>query len=160
MNGSTRETLRHWAVAFGLATVVTVIGLPAHGEPMTNDGRYQGNELQITRHRNFHDANGNIIGGRPAGCPRMYCGCGLARHLGLTDRSLWLASSWLRFPRTAPAPGRVAVWPGRHVALIEQVGPDGTAYLRDWNSGGGLTRLHWRSIRGTVVVDPSRMAAR
>lgn len=109
-----------------------------------------------------HDANGNIIGGRPAGCPHAYCGCGLRKYLGIDDKSLDLANNWLRFPRSVAAPGRVAVWPNRHVALIEQVGENGQAYLRDWNSGGGLTRLHWRDISRAVIVDPyaSRVASR
>src|SRR5689334_11321431 len=38
-----------------------------------------------------------IIGGRPAGCPHAYCGCGLRKYLGLSDVRLNLAANWARF---------------------------------------------------------------
>lgn len=100
-----------------------------------------------------------IIGGRPAGCPHRYCGCGLARYLGLNDARLNLAWNWARlFPRAHAGPGMAVVW-RHHVALIESMSSDGTARLRDYNSGGGLSRLHERSIRGAVIVNPSRQVA-
>src|SRR5690349_14525749 len=45
------------------------------------------------------DANGNgtIIGGRPAGCPHNYCGCGLRMYLGLADKRFNLAWNWARY---------------------------------------------------------------
>lgn len=112
------------------------------------------------------DANGNralareaggtiIIGGRPAGCPRRYCGCALRLYLGIDDKRLDLAANWARlFPRAHPGPGKAVVW-GGHVALIEEMIDAGTARLRDYNSGGGLSRIHTRSIAGAIVVDPS-----
>lgn len=104
---------------------------------------------------------GAVIGGRPAGCPRQYCGCGAARYLGLNDKRLNLAWNWARlFPRAHPAPGMAVVW-RHHVALIESVTGPREALLRDYNSGRGLSRIHVRSIAGAVVVDPrSRMAMR
>lgn len=100
-----------------------------------------------------------IIGGRPAGCPHRYCGCGLARYLGLNDARLNLAWNWARlFPRAHAGPGMAVVW-RHHVALIESMSGDGVARLRDYNSGGGLSRLHERSIRGAVIVNPSRQVA-
>jgi hypothetical protein len=64
-----------------------------------------------------------------------------------------LAANWLRFPRTAPAPGMVAARRG-HVFVLEQhVGGDlWMAY--DANSGGHATRIHARSLRGYTVVNP------
>lgn len=106
----------------------------------------------------FADANGNsthIIGGRPAGCPFRYCGCGLRKFLNIADKRLDLAANWKRlFARAMPGPGRVAVWP-RHVAYIERMGAGRMAFMRDYNSGRGLSRLHWRSIAGAVIVDPN-----
>lgn len=91
----------------------------------------------------------------PAGCPRtLFCGCGAARELGLSDPSLWAVKSWYRFPRAAAAPGMALIWGERHVAAIRLVHSDGTATVYDANSGGGLTRVHRISLNGLVVVDP------
>ena len=107
------------------------------------------------------DANGNgtqiIARGAPAGCPfRRFCGCALAKYLGISDKRLNLAWNWARlFPRRShPAPGLAAVRHG-HVMYIEAAAGDGQWLIRDYNSGGGLSRLHVRSVRGFVFVDPS-----
>jgi hypothetical protein len=95
-----------------------------------------------------------IVGGRPAGCPRSFCGCGASiRVFGHIVPGLNLASNWLRFPRAAPAPGMVAARRG-HVFVLEQhlEGDTWTAY--DANSGGHATRIHARSLRGYTVVNP------
>jgi hypothetical protein len=96
----------------------------------------------------------HVIGGRPAGCPSSFCGCGAAlRVFGRIVPELNLASNWLRFPRTSPASGMVAARRG-HVFVLEQpLGGDmWTAY--DANSGGHATRLHARSLRGYTIVNP------
>nr|WP_245316887.1 hypothetical protein [Bradyrhizobium manausense] len=95
-----------------------------------------------------------IVGGRPAGCPQSFCGCGAAmRVFGRIVPELNLAANWLRFPRTSPAPGMVAARHG-HVFVLEQhIGGDiWLAY--DANSGGHATRIHARSLRGYTVVNP------
>lgn len=91
----------------------------------------------------------------PAGCPRSaFCGCGAAVELGLRDRSLWLARSWYKFPRTIPAPGTVGVRPHHVFVLKQHVG--GSHWLvADYNSGGRLSRLHVRSIAGYTIVKPT-----
>ena len=98
---------------------------------------------------------GTIIGRRPADCPHAYCGCGLRKYLGLSDKRLNLASNWRKlFPRAAgPAAGMAAVRPG-HVMYIEASAGDGQWLVRDYNSGGGLSRLHVRDVRGYVFVNP------
>lgn len=103
------------------------------------------------------DANGNpgVIGGRPAGCPRRFCGCEASLYVfGKIRPELNLAANWIRkFPRTTPAPGMVAARPGHVMVLMRHV--SGNDWLvHDGNSGGGLTREHVRSIRGHVIVDP------
>jgi len=104
------------------------------------------------------DANGGegaVIGGRPAGCPRAFCGCEASLYLfGQIRPELNLAANWARkFPRSAPAPGMAAVRNGHVMVLISHAG--GNDWLvHDGNSGRGLTRRHVRSIRGYVVVDP------
>jgi hypothetical protein len=96
-----------------------------------------------------------IIGGRPSGCPHSYCGCGLRKYLGLEDVRLNLASNWARlFPREAgPRAGLAAVRSG-HVMYIEGSAGNGQWLVRDYNSGGGLSRVHVRDVRGYVFVNP------
>jgi hypothetical protein len=106
---------------------------------------------------------GPVIGGRPAGCPRRYCGCGSSLYVfGEIRPELNLASNWIRhFPRTSPAPSMAAARSGHVMILKSQVsGNDWLVY--DPNSGGGLTREHVRSIRGYTTVNPhgSRVAMR
>ena len=101
------------------------------------------------------DANGSVIGRRPAGCPHAFCGCEASLYLfGQIRPELNLAANWLRkFPRTAPASGMVAVRTHHVMVLMSPV--DGNDWLvHDGNSGGGLTREHVRSLKGYVVVNP------
>lgn len=95
-----------------------------------------------------------IIGGRPAGCPSRFCGCGASLHLfGRIIPSLNLAANWLRFPRAAPAPKMVAARRG-HVFVLERHIAGNTWLVFDANSGGRRTRIHPRSIAGYVIVNP------
>ena len=96
-----------------------------------------------------------IIGGRPSDCPHSYCGCGLRKYLGLEDKRLNLASNWARlFPREAgPRAGLAAVRSG-HVMYIEGSAGNAQWLVRDYNSGGGLSRVHVRDVRGYVFVNP------
>jgi len=108
-------------------------------------------------------SGGGVIGGRPAGCPRKFCGCEASLYVfGVIKPELNLASNWPRyFPRTVPSPGKVAARPGHVFVLIRHV--EGDRWLvHDGNSGGGYTRQHVRSITGFAVVDPlgSRVASK
>jgi len=96
-----------------------------------------------------------IIGTRPSGCPHSYCGCGLRKYLGLEDTRLNLASNWARlFPReSGPRAGLAAVRSG-HVMYIEGSADNGQWLVRNYNSGGGLSRVHVRDVRGYVFVNP------
>ncbi|WP_027577212.1 hypothetical protein [Bradyrhizobium sp. WSM1743] len=95
-----------------------------------------------------------IVGGRPAGCPSSFCGCGAAlRVFGRIVPELNLASNWLRFPRTSPAPGMVAARRG-HVFVLEQHLGGDVWMAYDANSGGHTTRIHARSLRGYTIVNP------
>jgi hypothetical protein len=98
---------------------------------------------------------GTIIGSRPSDCPHSYCGCGLRKYLGISDVRLNLASNWARLlPReAAPRPGLAAVRSG-HVMYIEAAVGNGQWLIRDYNSGGGLSRMHVRDVRGYVFVNP------
>lgn len=87
--------------------------------------------------------------GRPAGCPSRWCGCYLERYFGKSDRSLWRAREWARFPRAGgPAPGVVAVWPN-HVGVVKAV--DGGQILLHSGNDGNAVRTRWRSVRGVIA---------
>lgn len=109
--------------------------------------------------RNF-DANGNnalrrVIGGRPSGCPRAYCGCALARYLGLKDRRLWKAWNWAQlFSRTSARAGAVAVR-RHHVLLLEQHLGGDRWLVRSYNGGRHLSWLYALNLRGYFFVDPN-----
>jgi hypothetical protein len=112
-------------------------------------------EQRATRFRNsIEGSRGQVVGGRPVGCPHSFCGCGASlRVFGRVVPGLNLASNWLRFPRTAPAPGMVAARHGHVFVLEKHLGGDmWMAY--DANSGGHATRIHARSLRGYTVVNP------
>ena len=101
------------------------------------------------------DANGNVVGGRPAGCPSEFCGCEASLYVfGEIRRELNLASAWMRkFPRTQAAAGMAAV--RNHHVMILMSHVDGKDWMvHDGNSGGRKTREHVRSIAGYVIVDP------
>ena len=107
------------------------------------------------------DANGNqIIGGRPSGCPFRFCGCGLAKYLGLNDKRLNLAWNWARlFPRTHAQPGAAAVR-HHHVMLLEREVSPGHWQVLDFNGGRHLTWRHVRDVGGYVFVQPGVSHAR
>ena len=105
-------------------------------------------------HRVMAEGAGRIVGGRPAGCPRRYCGCGASLHIfGRIVPRLNLAANWLRFPRAAPAPGMVAARRG-HVFVLKRHLHGKVWLVWDANSGRGKTRIHPRSIAGFAIVDP------
>jgi hypothetical protein len=83
-----------------------------------------------------------------------FCGCGAAVEVfGSPIRGLWLAANWLRFPPAEPGPGMAAVRP-HHVMIIRAYLGDGRALVYDANSGGHLTRVHVRSLRGYSIRNP------
>jgi hypothetical protein len=122
-----------------------------------------GRPSSTLRNRTASVSGQGVIGHRPAGCPRRFCGCEASIYLfGRIDPYLNLAANWLRkFPRTSPRSGMAAARPGHVFVLVSHV--EGNDWLvHDGNSGGGMTRQHVRSIRGYTVVDPNgnRMASR
>jgi hypothetical protein len=118
----------------------------------------QGVAQRAISHRNamaeVTGGRAQVVGARPAGCPRSFCGCGASiRVFGHIVPGLNLAANWLRFPRTSPAPGMVAARRG-HVFVLEQHVEGDTWMAYDANSGGRATRIHARSLRGYTVVNP------
>ena len=114
-------------------------------------------------HATYSYDDGQVLGGRPAGCPHAFCGCEASLYLfGRIIPELNLAANWPRkFPRVSPAPGMAAARSHHVVVLISHV--EGSNWLvHDGNGGGHRTWEHVRSIAGYVVVNPhgSRMASR
>lgn len=111
--------------------------------------------IQYVADTTNNNGRATVVGGRPADCPRSFCGCEASRYLfGHVRADLNLASNWMRrFPRTSPAPGMAAVRNHHVFVLMSHVG--GSNWLvHDGNSGHGLTREHVRSISGYTVVNP------
>lgn len=114
--------------------------------------------IQIRMHRERHAANPRprlvretaSYEGRPVGCPHAWCGCWLASHLGLSDRSLWLARKWAAIgsPAGGPRVGAIAVWP-HHVGQITAV--DGNRILLLSGNDGRAVRERWRSTAGIIA---------
>src|SRR6185312_8947660 len=101
-----------------------------------------------------------IIGSRPGGCPHAYCGCGLRKFLGLADARLNLASNWARyFPHESGPRAGLAAVRNHHVMYIESSAGNGQWIVRDYNSGGGMSRVHVRDVRGYVFVNPHAVMA-
>lgn len=85
--------------------------------------------------------------GGPCGCWAAYTLLGKLDHVW-RGINLWLADDWLKFPRTAPAPGTAAVWPHRHVAPVVAVNHDGTVTVKDsW-------AVHKVRMAGLIFVSP------
>jgi hypothetical protein len=104
------------------------------------------------------DRAGRVLGGRPAGCPHRFCGCGASLYrFGRIIPSLNLAANWLRFRHVplAMAQPKMAAARRGHVMILERQLSGNVWLVHDSNSGGGRTRLHARSIAGFTIVDPS-----
>jgi hypothetical protein len=132
-------------VTFLTALFLTVLQSPS-------EARYRRHHA---RHSTAVDANGSrVIGGRPEGCPRAYCGCGLRKYLGIADASLDLAWNWAKkFPRTIARAGAAAVR-SHHVMLLESHVAGSLWNVRDYNGGRHLSYIHVRDVRGFIFVDP------
>jgi hypothetical protein len=100
-------------------------------------------------------AHAEVLGGRPAGCPYQFCGCGVSLAVfGRIIPALNLARNWLRFPRTFAAPGMVAVRAHHVMRLVAPGRKPGTWVVYDPNGGHHLTWRHERSIAGYAIVNP------
>ena len=97
---------------------------------------------------------GAVVGRRPDGCPRQFCGCEASRYVfGKVIPELNLASNWAKFPRAAPASGMVAVR-NHHVMVLMRHEGGNNWLVHDGNSGNGLTREHVIPIHGYTIVNP------
>lgn len=96
-----------------------------------------------------------VIAGRPQGCPaRAWCGCWLARHLGMVNRALWLARNWAHVGSNIgrPVPGAIVVW-RHHVGKITAVAGNRIRVLS--GNDGRAVRERWRSTAGVIAYRSS-----
>lgn len=97
----------------------------------------------------------DVIGGRPAGCPHAFCGCGASLYLfGKIVPALNRAAEWLKFPRAEPAPRMAAVRSHHVMVLLRPTSRPGIWLVHDSNSGHHLTRVHERDITRYRIVNP------
>jgi hypothetical protein len=91
-----------------------------------------------------------VLGGRPAGAPRAWCGFWLGRHLGIPDRRLWLARNWASVGSNAggPAVGAVVVW-RHHVGII--TGRTASGWVVKSGNDGHRVRERVRSVAGAIA---------
>lgn len=93
----------------------------------------------------------SFLSSRPSSCPpRAWCGCWLAKHLGLSDRSLWLARRWASLGSDAGGPrvGAIVVW-RHHVGII--TGKTARGWVVKSGNDGNAVRERVRSVAGAVA---------
>jgi hypothetical protein len=97
-------------------------------------------------------------GGRPSGCPHAWCGCWLSMQLfGENRRELWRAFNWLKFPKTSPHVGAVAVMGrkgGGHVGLVTGFDDNDNPILKSGNSLGAVRTAPYPKGRIMAYVQP------
>ena len=129
------------------------IGQAAHASKQ-HWGTHTANYARTHRMRYAGYGNGLSQACRQAASMGGPCGCVAAEKLLGTSAhvvngvNVWLANGWLAFPRTSPAPGTAAVWPGRHVEAVVAVNGDGTVTT---DGPYGTRRVRIGSV---VFVDP------
>lgn len=101
-----------------------------------------------------------VLGGRPPGCPSVFCACVVSIHVfGRIIPRYNLSSNYVRdFRQVAPAPRMVAARSGHSFLLLYQVEGD-VWHVLDGNTGNRKTGRHKviehdRSIRGFKIVNP------
>jgi hypothetical protein len=154
--------MRSLLMLAGAALLALAVSSPAQAHHYRHHYRHHhyAHRYHYRHHRHYArlDANGNVVGGRPSGCPHAYCGCAASLKIfGRIVKSLNLAANWLRkfphVPKSMAQPGMAAAR-AHHVFVIDGFCSGGRVLAYDGNSGHGLTREHCRSLAGFTVVNP------
>lgn len=110
--------MRYALAALSIVSVVFLVPVKAEAQELQDTASY-------SMRRAHHIGGVTAMIGRPAGCPRAWCGCWLALHkFGRNVRHLWLARNWAREGRPAQRGciGCVAVFArgkrGGHVGVV------------------------------------------
>lgn len=91
-------------------------------------------------HRHHAPASRALEAGQPPACAGIpWCGCWLRLRLGLADKALDAAISWLKIGRPARVcrPGLIAVWP-HHVGEITECLAGGMIRMISGNDGNAV----------------------
>lgn len=134
-----------------LIALMLAVGSSAAQARHRHHGRHHTRHHHYAHHWAYHGLSGACRQAAAMGGP---CGCvaeelifGRSDHV-LGGRNLWLAQAWLGFPRSAPGPGKAAVWPHRHVEAVVRTNGDGTITT---NGPYGMRRVRLASV---VIVNP------
>lgn len=96
-------------------------------------------------HHHHHHSHHSKVGPRP----QAWCGWFMGKHLGMLDRSLWVASNWAHVGSPTHAkPGAIVVWP-HHVGQVKAV--NGSKILVLSGNDGHAVRTRWRTTRGVIA---------
>jgi len=114
-----------------------------HGIHAARHGAHK-HHARAFAHRRFGRHEGR------SGRPSAWCGWWLGQHLGMSDRSLWLARNWRSAGSNAGGPevGVVVVWP-HHVGII--TGREGSGWIVKSGNDGHTVRERVRSIAGAIA---------
>lgn len=105
----------------------------------------------------------NLGGGRPAGCPALWCGCWARLDAGLTDTRFNLVANWPRYLTVVagrgaePVVGSYAIMGrrgGGHVGRVIGVDGDGNPILRSGNHNGQVADAVYPKGRILAYVRP------
>lgn len=147
-----RDVLLRALVAAALIVGILVLGAAsASAEPGCNyasDGSCLGN---IT-----HKAT-RTGAGRPAGCPRLWCGCWARLQVGIKDPAYNRALHWLTLPRTTKQVGAWAVMRrkgGGHVGRVVAVDASGNPVIVSGNHNGRVATATYPRSRVLAYVRP------
>lgn len=109
--------------------------------------------VRITSAPTYTVTTRSIGSGRPAGCPRLWCGCWARLQAGVNDTRYNLALAWLSFQHV---PKQVGAWAvmrrrgGGHVGRVVAMDASGNPVIESGNHGGRV---------GTATYPRSRIVA-
>lgn len=142
---------------FLVALFLCLLAIPAHAGWMIPGGdggspsRHVAHYARVRNHETGYSVTvaNRVLFPACAKYGRRQCGCTASMIVfGHILDGLPAVSSWFRFPRTSPAVGVAAIWPGRHVEIVSAVNGDGTV-----DTQGSVGWRHVATSR-LIFVDP------
>jgi hypothetical protein len=136
------------------ASVIAFSPTDAHARPHKHHSVHRAHHIPRVSHhvhrRGKHVRHARVHGRYASGRPAAWCGWWLGHHLGLGNRTLWLARNWAGVGRNAGGPrvGAVVVW-RHHVGII--TGHAGGKWIVKSGNDGHAVRERPRSISGAIA---------
>lgn len=144
MTPHARQLLKEWAIAFGMATLLTVGFALAYSAKADE-------AFQLSAKRRHVDANGNSVDPRPG----RWCMWWLRRHLGIPksafrpyEYNLARAGRYLGTDAGGPGIGVIVVW-WHHIGII--TGRTESGWIVKSGNDGGAVRERERSLKGAIA---------